>query len=145
MKRAMEGITRVIRIREEKPSLQQMVRDGVVGEALWDKLLATEADIETEMQDIVEESNIYKPDWGKTFLQEASALVQNKLQQEAQKAAEELNATETVQSPVHKTKKSAPKAELVETDEERRERLQNELIEEEEKSKATKKKGKKAK
>jgi translocation protein SEC66 len=50
MQRAMEGITRVMRLREEKPPLQQMVRDGVIGESLWEKLLAAEAELELEIQ-----------------------------------------------------------------------------------------------
>jgi translocation protein SEC66 len=50
MQRAMEGVTRVMRLREEKPPLQQMVRDGVIGESLWEKLLAAEAELELEIQ-----------------------------------------------------------------------------------------------
>lgn len=52
MKRAMETVRRVLRLREEKPPLQQMVRDGVIGENLWEKLLAAEADIESEIQEV---------------------------------------------------------------------------------------------
>ncbi len=52
MRRAMETVKRVLRLREEKPPLQQMVREGVVGESLWEKLLAAEAEIELEIQEV---------------------------------------------------------------------------------------------
>lgn len=53
MKRAMEGVRRVLRLREEKAPLQQMVRDGVIGESLWEKLLVAEEEIELEMRDVL--------------------------------------------------------------------------------------------
>jgi hypothetical protein len=52
MKRAMESVSRVLRLREEKPPLKQMVRDGVIGEELWDKLVVAEQEIEHEMSDV---------------------------------------------------------------------------------------------
>ncbi len=52
MHRAVEGVTRAMRLREEKPPLQQMVREGIVGESLWDKLVEAEAALEEEFQDV---------------------------------------------------------------------------------------------
>jgi hypothetical protein len=80
----------------------------------------------------LEESNIYKPNWSNTFLQEASNLVQMKLQQEA-----ELNQRSENLADNHNNDESShadPEAE--------RQRLADELVEEEEKEKKKKKKGK---
>jgi hypothetical protein len=51
--RAKESVRRVFRLREEKPPLQQMVREGVIGETLLDKLVEAEAEMEAEMQDVI--------------------------------------------------------------------------------------------
>lgn len=50
MKSAMETVRRVLRLRDEKAPLQQMVREGVVGESLWERLLAAEQELEVEVQ-----------------------------------------------------------------------------------------------
>ena len=39
-------------MRDEKPPLQQMVRDGVIGESLWEKLIAAEVELEAEIQEV---------------------------------------------------------------------------------------------
>jgi translocation protein SEC66 len=54
MKRAMESIRRIMRLQQEKPTLQQMVREGVIGESLWEKLLAAESELEQEMKDVMQ-------------------------------------------------------------------------------------------
>ena len=50
MKSAMETVRRVLRLREEKAPMKQMVREGVVGESLWERLLAAEQELEVEVQ-----------------------------------------------------------------------------------------------
>ncbi|KAJ3313825.1 translocation protein S66 [Boothiomyces sp. JEL0838] len=133
LKRAVEAVTRVLRIRDEKPPLQGMVKEGIVNEGLWEKLLAAEAEIELEMQELMEESNLYKPNWSASFLQEVSQLVQMKMQQAAQQEQQNMEAQQQEQS-----------SEKQPLDEEaERERIARELIEEEEKEKKEKKKGKK--
>ncbi|KAJ3272113.1 translocation protein S66 [Terramyces sp. JEL0728] len=133
LKRAVEAVTRVFRIRDEKPPLQGMVKEGIVNEGLWEKLLAAEAEIELEMQELLEESNMYKDNWSATFLQEVSQLVQMKMQQATQQ-------TTGPQNPEASPDQQPPQP----VDEEaERERIAQELIEEEENSKKEKKKSKK--
>ncbi|KAI8919591.1 Pre protein translocase subunit Sec66-domain-containing protein, partial [Entophlyctis helioformis] len=80
MKRALEDVRRVLKIREEKAPLQQMVRDGVVGEDLWDKMIRAEQELEAELQQVMEEADIYRPEWSKTIFQEASQLANLQIQ-----------------------------------------------------------------
>ncbi|KAJ3321522.1 translocation protein S66 [Boothiomyces sp. JEL0866] len=136
LKRAVEAVTRVFRIRDEKPPLQGMVKEGIVNEGLWEKLLAAEAEIELEMQELMEESNLYKPNWSSTFLQEVSQLVQMKMQQSAQQ--EQPNVEVPQEAAQQQEETPQPLDEEAE-----RERIARELIEEEEKEKTGKKKSKK--
>lgn len=52
MKRAVEDVGRVLKIREEKPPLQQMVREGIIGEDLWNKIIKAEQEVEIELNQV---------------------------------------------------------------------------------------------
>ena len=52
IKRATEDVIRVLRIREEKPPLQQMVREGIVGEDLLDRIETAEKELDAELADV---------------------------------------------------------------------------------------------
>ncbi|KAJ3265827.1 translocation protein S66, partial [Borealophlyctis nickersoniae] len=138
MKRAVENVRRAWKIRDEKPPLQNLVRQGVVGEDLWDKLCKAEAELDVEVQEVVEEAELYKPGWGKSIFQEASQLAQMQMQRDAQMAAQQA-AQENAElearleggaddaSPSDPTPTSRPRADStassngpVETDEEKR-------------------------
>ncbi|KAL2912971.1 Translocation protein S66 [Polyrhizophydium stewartii] len=81
MKRAVEDVRRVLKIREEKPPLQQMVRDGIVGEELFDRIVRAEQELEAELQMVMEDAEMYREGWGKTIFQEASQIAQQQIQQ----------------------------------------------------------------
>lgn len=51
--RAQEGIFRAHRIQEEKPPLQQMVREGIVGEDLLEKIVLAEQELNLELEDVI--------------------------------------------------------------------------------------------
>ena len=53
VKRGMEAVVRAMRLQQEKPPLQQMVRDGSIGESLWENLVMAEAEIEEELKDVL--------------------------------------------------------------------------------------------
>ncbi len=123
----------------------------------------------------MEESNLYKPNWGETFIQEASHLVQMQMQAEVNKEQERLaakesgpqhdvaieegkNSSESEKKSIKITNLDEEKKEVIlpkldvekktvdlsNLDDEARERLAQELIEEEEKeaAAASKKKNK---
>jgi hypothetical protein len=52
MQRAVENIERSMRIQEEKQPLQQMVREGIVGEDLLDKINLAEQELNLECDDV---------------------------------------------------------------------------------------------
>ena len=53
MARAVESVRRVVRIRDEKPSLSQMVSTGMIGGQLLDKLNAAEIEIAKELEEVL--------------------------------------------------------------------------------------------
>lgn len=52
MARAVESVRRVVRIRDEKPSLSQMVSSGMIGGQLLDKINAAELEIVQELEEV---------------------------------------------------------------------------------------------
>ena len=50
---------RVIRIREDKPALQNLLQKGSVGDELWNSLLAAERELEGEVMEVVTEANSF--------------------------------------------------------------------------------------
>ncbi|KAJ3007617.1 translocation protein S66 [Thoreauomyces humboldtii] len=152
MKRAVADVQRVFHIKEEKPPLQQLVSKGTVGEDLLEKLNTAEGEMDGEINEVVEEAEMYKAGWGKTIFQEASQLVQMQAQREAQLTAQraqtlqqqqqqaaaavpddhESNATSPTSTDASSPAASSP---TNETDAERSQRIANELMLEEENEK----------
>ncbi|KAI8610135.1 hypothetical protein BC830DRAFT_1147244 [Chytriomyces sp. MP71] len=52
MRRAVTDVQRIIQVRDEKPSLQNLVRSGVVGEAMLENITAAENELEKECQEV---------------------------------------------------------------------------------------------
>ncbi|KAJ3416102.1 translocation protein S66 [Chytridiales sp. JEL 0842] len=84
LRRALVDVQRIMKLREEKGPLQNLVRSGVVGEEMMEKIVAAEKELEVEVPEVVEDADLYKPDWGKNIFQEATALYQIQMQALAQ-------------------------------------------------------------
>ncbi|KAJ3043671.1 translocation protein S66 [Rhizophlyctis rosea] len=84
MKRAMTDVQRAWKIRDEKPALQGLVKNGVVGEDLWENLTKAEQELEVEVQDVQAEAELYKEGWGQAIFQEASQIASMQKQREEQ-------------------------------------------------------------
>eukprot|EP00833_Pecoramyces_ruminatium_P001804 jgi/Orpsp1_1/1175836/evm.model.c7180000055388.2 len=138
VKRAMATISRMWDIQKEKPSLTQLVRDGVVGENQLKQLTLAEEETEAKLQDIQEEAECYKDGWSKTILQESAQLIAYIRQQQAQ-AAQRSAHSSAKNSPAAKRTPLSPEEELKRRKAEA-DRAARELIEEEEKSKKSKSK-----
>ncbi|KAI9355107.1 Sec62/63 complex, subunit Sec66 [Zopfochytrium polystomum] len=87
MRRALVDVQRLIMIRDEKPSLQNLVKTGVLGENMLSLILKAEKELEAEMVEVVEEAEVYRTGWGKSIFQEASNLLQQQAQAQAMAAA----------------------------------------------------------
>jgi translocation protein SEC66 len=77
LRRAIGDVNRLLRIREDKPALQQLILKGLIGDDLWNSLLAAEKDLEIEIQDVVSEANSFVEGWGSMIFQTASEMIEN--------------------------------------------------------------------
>ncbi|ORX41650.1 hypothetical protein BCR36DRAFT_400704 [Piromyces finnis] len=142
VKRAMATISRMWDIQKEKPSLTQLVRDGVVGENQLKQLTLAEEETEAKLEDIQNEAECLKDGWSKTILQESAQLIAYIRQQQQQAQAQAKKNASSRTSPVQNRPPLSPEEELKRRKEEA-DRVARELIEEEEKTKKTKSKSKK--
>ena len=77
MRRAMQDVYRLIRIREDKPALQALLQKGSVGDDVTTSLNAAEAELSAEILEVVHEANSFVPNWGQFIFPSASEIVAN--------------------------------------------------------------------
>jgi translocation protein SEC66 len=77
VRRAMTDVTRVIRLREDKPALQNLLQKGSIGDDLWNSMLAAERELEAEIMEVVSEANSFVEGWGQSIFQTASEMIAN--------------------------------------------------------------------
>jgi len=77
LRRAAADVKRLIRIREDKQALNNLVQKGSVSDELWTRFLATEKELEAEIVEVVTEANTFREGWGQIIFQSANEVVQN--------------------------------------------------------------------
>ncbi|KJA20229.1 hypothetical protein HYPSUDRAFT_217124 [Hypholoma sublateritium FD-334 SS-4] len=77
VRRAMADVQRVLRIREDKPALQNLLQKGSVGDDLWNSLLAAEKELEAEIMEVVAEANSFVEGWGQVIFPTANEMLAN--------------------------------------------------------------------
>ncbi|KAK7043602.1 Translocation protein S66 [Paramarasmius palmivorus] len=77
VRRAMADVQRVLRIREDKPALQNLLQKGSIGDELWNSLLAAEKELEAEIVEVVNEANSFVEGWGPVIFQTANEMLAN--------------------------------------------------------------------
>jgi translocation protein SEC66 len=77
MRRAMADVQRVMRIREDKPALQNLLQKGSVGDNLWNSFLAAEKEIDVEVMEVISEANSFVEGWGQTIFPTATEMLVN--------------------------------------------------------------------
>nr|GAT58744.1 predicted protein [Mycena chlorophos] len=77
VRRAMTDVQRVLRIREDKPALQNLLQRGSIGEDLWNSLLAAEKELEAEILEVVGEANSFVEGWGQLIFPTANEMIAN--------------------------------------------------------------------
>ncbi|KAG7092326.1 hypothetical protein E1B28_008687 [Marasmius oreades] len=77
VRRAMADVQRVLRIREDKPALQNLLQKGSIGDELWNSLLAAEKELEGEIVEVVNEANSFVDGWGPVIFQTANEMLAN--------------------------------------------------------------------
>lgn len=88
IRRAIADVRRVVKLREDKPALQNLLQKGSVGDDLWNSLLAAEKELEAELVEVIHEANSFVPGWGQLIFQTAGEMVQN---EKMRKTFEELH------------------------------------------------------
>ncbi|KAI9571245.1 Pre protein translocase subunit Sec66-domain-containing protein [Boletus coccyginus] len=77
VRRAMTDVSRVVKLREDKPALQNLLQKGSIGDDLWNSLLQAEKELEAEIVEVVAEANTFVEGWGTIIFQTAGELVAN--------------------------------------------------------------------
>ncbi|ORZ16082.1 Sec62/63 complex, subunit Sec66 [Lobosporangium transversale] len=75
LRRAMEAVNRVLSMREDKPVLTSLSKQGILGDDIWNEFSLAEKELEQEIMAIIEEAETFKEGWGETILQTASEMV----------------------------------------------------------------------
>ncbi|KAF9246222.1 Pre protein translocase subunit Sec66-domain-containing protein [Melanogaster broomeanus] len=76
LRRAMTDVSRVVKLREDKPALQNLLQKGSVGDDLWNSLLQGEKELEAEIMEVVAEANSFVEGWGYSSVKSKERLEQ---------------------------------------------------------------------
>jgi len=77
VRRAMADVQRVLRIREDKPALQNLLQKGSIGDDLWNSILSAEKELEAEIMEVVTEANSFVEGWGQVIFPTANEMLAN--------------------------------------------------------------------
>jgi len=97
VRRAIADVQRILRIREDKPALQNLLQKGSIGDDLWNSLLAAEKELEAEIVEVHAEANSFVEGWGQVLFQTASEMLAN----EKTRAIVEQITLERVRNGIH--------------------------------------------
>lgn len=73
----MTDVQRILRIREDKPALQNLLQKGSIGDDLFNSLLAAEKELEAEILEVAGEANSFVEGWGQLIFQTATEMLHN--------------------------------------------------------------------
>jgi translocation protein SEC66 len=77
VRRAITDVQRVIRIREDKPALQNLLQKGSIGDDLWNSVNNAEKELEAEIMEVVAEANSFVEGWGQVIFPTANEMIAN--------------------------------------------------------------------
>ncbi|KAJ7097992.1 translocation protein sec66 [Mycena belliarum] len=89
VRRAMADVQRVLRLREDKPALQNLLQKGSIGDDLWNSLLAAEKELEAEIVEVVAEANSFVEGWGQVIFPTANEMIANEKMRSLFEASED--------------------------------------------------------
>ncbi|KAI0690037.1 Pre protein translocase subunit Sec66-domain-containing protein [Cytidiella melzeri] len=75
LRRAVTNVQRIMRLREDKPAMQNLLQKGSIGDDLWNSLLAAERELEAEVLETAAEANSFVDGWGQIIFQSATELL----------------------------------------------------------------------
>lgn len=77
VRRAVTNVSRIMRLREDKPAMQNLLQKGSIGDDLWNSLLAAEKELEAEVLETMAEANTFVEGWGQIIYQTATEILHN--------------------------------------------------------------------
>jgi len=77
VRRAIADVHRAVRFRGDKPALQNLLQKGLVGDGLWNSLLAAERELEGEVREVCAEANTFVEGWGSLIFPTANEIIAN--------------------------------------------------------------------
>ncbi|KAK9461945.1 Pre protein translocase subunit Sec66-domain-containing protein [Lipomyces oligophaga] len=90
LRRAVEDVSRLMSLQENKPALAELNQRGAVGDELWTRYVTAEKIMEVEVQECAMEANTLKPGWAQTLFPSAAEIVQNtRIRERLDKVAKE--------------------------------------------------------
>lgn len=92
LRRAMADVQRVVRIREDKPALQNLLQKGSIGDDLWNSLLNAEKELEVEIMEVIAEANSFVEGWGQVIFPSANEMLANEKMRTIFERAAEIRA-----------------------------------------------------
>ncbi|KDN38869.1 hypothetical protein K437DRAFT_276173 [Tilletiaria anomala UBC 951] len=75
LNRAMADVRRIMRMRDDKQALQQLLQKGSLGDETMERFQLAEKELEAEILDVVSEANTFKEGWGQIIFPSASEMV----------------------------------------------------------------------
>ncbi|KAJ9068891.1 Translocation protein S66 [Entomophthora muscae] len=74
LRRAMAVVERVLKMREQKPPLTTLLKNGSIGEEVWNSFCLAESALEEEVIEVMQEADTFNEGWGQTIYQTASEM-----------------------------------------------------------------------
>ena len=90
----MEAVRRLVQIQQEKPALQQLMRMGSIGDDLWRDFSVAEQQTMMELQEVSQEANTYKANWGQTIFSTAAQMLEHEKQKVLQQEMKTIKEAE---------------------------------------------------
>lgn len=77
IRRAMTDVQRIMDIRENKAALQNLLTKGQIGDDTWNHILEAEKELDSEIYEVVQEANTFRPGWGQIIFAHAGDMIQH--------------------------------------------------------------------
>ncbi|CAM1507193.1 Fc.00g068340.m01.CDS01 [Cosmosporella sp. VM-42] len=74
LRRAIEDIRRLMKIKNSKQACSALLQRGSVGDDLWQRFERAEKEMDAELRDVVAEANGLAPGWGQSIFQAAQEI-----------------------------------------------------------------------
>ena len=86
LRRAMRDVARIQSLQQDRQALQDLVRQGSMGDEMWQQFLDAEAEMNIECEETVLDAEDLTKGWGQNIFREAAQLLEVERQQQQRQA-----------------------------------------------------------